>query len=157
MATRTDEQQQRQRETSEPGTRHHHLAKASPKASSSAAAPVSQDALAQPIIIECRKKNSKQESVVTHRFHKGKLLGKVWVYREREQGERETCESCLFFGKQAQEKWATAKSGGKAVCFEPRALAGLQAYRHRVTAFGRSSHHCVSTLLGASLLRQYTY
>lgn len=34
----------------------------------------------QPQIIECRKKDSRGESVVTNRYYKGKLLGKV---RER--------------------------------------------------------------------------
>lgn len=36
----------------------------------------SQDAPPQQII-ECRKKNSKGESVITHRYRKGRLLGKV--------------------------------------------------------------------------------
>lgn len=30
-----------------------------------------------PQIIECRKKNSSGESVITHRYRKGRLLGKV--------------------------------------------------------------------------------
>ena len=37
------------------------------------------------LIIECRKKNSRGESVITHRFRKGKLLGKV---RERALAQR---------------------------------------------------------------------
>lgn len=41
-----------------------------------AAAAVSQDTPAQQII-ECRKKNANGESVVTHRFRKGRFLGKV--------------------------------------------------------------------------------
>lgn len=42
----------------------------------SASAPPSRDAPEQQII-ECRKRNSKGESVVTHRYRKGRLLGKV--------------------------------------------------------------------------------
>lgn len=30
-----------------------------------------------PQVIECRKKNSRGESVITHRYYKGRLLGKV--------------------------------------------------------------------------------
>lgn len=96
MTIRMEEQQHRRKETSESGTRHHHhLAKAS------SSAPASQDALVQPVIIECRKKNSKQESVVTHRFRKGKLLGKVRVVCRERQPERKHASR--------KKKGATAK------------------------------------------------
>lgn len=32
---------------------------------------------ATPQVIECRKKNAKGEMVITHRYYKGRLLGKV--------------------------------------------------------------------------------
>ncbi|CAM9279186.1 unnamed protein product [Ectocarpus sp. 13 AM-2016] len=75
MPLRMEDQEQHRRKEAEPGTRQQlqqqqqqqHPGKAS-------SLPASQDA--QPVIIECRKKNSKQESVVTHRFRKGRLLGK---------------------------------------------------------------------------------
>lgn len=105
MTLRMEEQQHRRKEVGESGARHH-LA----KASSSSAAPASQDALAQPIIIECRKKNSKQESVVTHRFRKGKLLGKVRVGLSKDSnGNGKHAKSCFFFFWQQTKKWATAK------------------------------------------------
>lgn len=86
------QQQHRRKETAELGARqqHHHLAKAS-SSTAAATATRSQDALVQPIIIECRKKNSKQESVITHRFRKGRLLGKVWLCAATV--ESNTCES----------------------------------------------------------------
>lgn len=55
---------------------------------SASPASASQDAPEQQII-ECRKKNSKGESVVTHRYRKGRLLGKVRTRKERtEKRER---------------------------------------------------------------------
>lgn len=49
-------------------------------------------------IIECRKRNSKGESVITHRYRKGRLLGKVST--QREDGTHHThvnaCKSCVF-------------------------------------------------------------
>lgn len=47
------------------------------------ASAASQDAPAEQQIIECRKRNSKGESVITHRYRKGRLLGKVSFSRER--------------------------------------------------------------------------
>lgn len=100
MTLRVEEKQHRRKETLESGTRHH-LAKAS-----SSAAHASEDALAQPIVIECRKKNSRQESVVTHRFRKGKLLGKVRMCRELKENMR------LVFVQCGKNKRATAKAAG---------------------------------------------
>lgn len=100
------QQQHRRKETAESGTRQpHHQAPG-------AKAPASQDALAQPTIIECRKKNSKQESVVTHRFRKGKLLGKVRVCL---RGNMRGSLFDVFWGARKIAK--RRERGKKAVCF----------------------------------------
>lgn len=66
---------------------HHHPQQATANAKSSSvrggqhSAAGSQDAPAAQII-ECKKKNSKGETVVTHRYRKGRLLGKVCYERK---------------------------------------------------------------------------
>ena len=143
MATRMEEQQQqRRREASESGTRHHLAKKAS--SASAATASASQDAQAQqPIIIECRKKNSKQESVVTHRFRKGKLLGKVRGV-SREQRRTKNMRIVLFSATRAQKKWATAKKRRenrlllKHGCEPTGTMFAARSCRDRVSAFLRA-------------------
>lgn len=62
----------------------------------SASAAASQDAPEQQII-ECRKRNSKGESVITHRYRKGRLLGKVRTRREdgKKQTHVNTCSAIV--------------------------------------------------------------
>lgn len=93
---------------------HHRPQQATANAKSSAArggqhpAAGSQDAPAAQII-ECKKKNSKGETVVTHRYRKGRLLGKVCNEKKAGDAEcmRDTRSRLLVFVREVNDRVLT--------------------------------------------------